>query len=64
MLAKDLTQKTVDELNTLGAEIQTKLRDARFKIGTHQLKKVSEVSLLKRDMARIKTVLRHLAPRA
>ena len=64
MLAKDLTQKTVDELKALVADLETKLRDARFKIRTHQFKKVSDVSVLKRDLARVKTVLRQSAPRA
>ncbi len=64
MLAKDLILKTVDELKTLVAELEAKHRDARFKVSTHQLKKVSEMSALKRDLARIKTAIRHLAPRA
>lgn len=60
MLAKDLKQKSVEELNTLAAELAAKIRDAGFRLATRQLTKVSEVAAYKRDLARVKTVLRGL----
>lgn len=64
MLTKDLTQKSVDELKALKAELEAQVSTLRFKIATRQHTKVSDVSVLKRDLARIATVLRQLAPRA
>ncbi len=64
MLTKDLNQKSVDELKTLKAEIEAQLCSMRFKISTRQLTKVSQVSPLKRDLARIATVLRQQSLRA
>lgn len=63
MIAKDLTQKSAEELKTLASELEAKLRDARFKLATHQLKNTSEVSAMKRDLARVKTVLTQLSSR-
>lgn len=63
MIAKDLLQKSAEELKTLASELEAKLRDARFKLATHQLKNVSEVGAMKRDLARVKTVLTQLSSR-
>ena len=60
MLAKDLKQKSVEELNTLAAQLAANIRDAGFRLATRQLTKVSEVAAYKRDLARVKTVLRGL----
>ncbi len=60
MLTNDLKQKSVEELNTLAAELAAKIRDAGFRLATRQLTKVSEVAAYKRDLARVKTVLRGL----
>lgn len=60
MLTNDLKQKSVEELNTLVAELAAKIRDAGFRLATRQLTKVSEVAAYKRDLARVKTVLRGL----
>ncbi len=64
MLAKDLKQKTNEELTTLAQELEAKLRAARFSLVTRQLTKVSEVGAMKRDLARVKTVLRASKPQA
>ena len=63
MFAKDLRSKTLDELKTLASECSANLRDMRFKLATHQLKKTSEVSALRTYLARVKTVLRELTQR-
>ncbi len=64
MLAKDLKQKTTEELQSLAQELEAKLRGARFSLVTRQLKNVSEVGAMKRDLARVKTVLRQSKPQA
>lgn len=64
MLAKDLKQKTNEELQALIPELEAKLRASRFSIVTRQLKNVSEVGAMKRDLARVKTVLRQSKPQA
>ncbi len=64
MLINELRSKTVDELNVLVGEIEAKLRDARFKLATRQFPKVSEIAVWNTDLARVKTVLRSLTPRA
>ncbi len=64
MLAKDLKQKTNEELQSLAQELEAKLRGTRFSLVTRQLKNVSEVGAMKRDLARVKTVLRQSKPQA
>ncbi len=64
MLAKDLKQKTNEELQSLIQELEAKLRASRFSIVTRQFKNVSEVGAMKRDLARVKTVLRQSKPQA
>lgn len=63
MIAKDLLQKSVEELKALASELEAQIRDARFKLATHQLKNVKQVAVFKRDLARVKTVLTQLSSR-
>jgi len=57
MKTKELRQKSEKELQTLLAESRDKLREMRFKVAQRQLKKVSDVKQVKREIARIITVL-------
>lgn len=54
---KDLKNKKEGELHNLLAENRNKLRELRFKDANKQLKTVHEISELKKDIARILTLL-------
>lgn len=58
MKAKDLHQKTEHELKSLLAEKREKLRELNFDIHLKQSKNVRDVRKLKRDIARILTILK------
>jgi ribosomal protein L29 len=57
MDAKELRQKTVQELETLVAELRGSLHDAEFRVASRQSGKVRELRTMKRDLARVLTVL-------
>ncbi len=57
MDAKELNQKQPDELRRLVNELSAQLRDLRFKIATRQWSKVRAIRVVKKDIARIRTVL-------
>ncbi len=57
MDAKELTQKNAEELRRLAAELQTEIRDLRFKIATRQALKVRTIRHKKRDLARVQAAL-------
>lgn len=54
---KDLSTKSETELHKILAEQREKLRDLRFKDSRRQLKNVREIRLIKKDIARILTLL-------
>jgi large subunit ribosomal protein L29 len=56
--AKEMRSRSVEELERLGRETAEQLFRARIKNATHQLDKSSEIGAARREMARIKTVLR------
>lgn len=57
MDAKELRNKSREELVRMVAELEATIRDLRFKTATRQLTKVRDVRKAKRDLARIKSVL-------
>lgn len=57
MEAKELLQKQPDELRRMASELRAKLRDLRFKVATRQWSKVRTVRELKKDLAKVETVL-------
>jgi len=57
MEVKELKNKSVKELNTLLNFLQENLRDLRFKNNSKQLKNVREIRKVKKDIARVLTVL-------
>ena len=61
MKTKELRQKSEKELTKLLNESQDKLRDMRFKVAQRQLKKVSDVSVIKKDVSKILTILKEKA---
>jgi large subunit ribosomal protein L29 len=54
----DIRDKSVEELNTLVGEIRVELFKARIQNHTNQLDSTAKLRGLRRDIARIKTVLR------
>jgi ribosomal protein L29 len=63
MDAKELRQKTKTELRALEAELRDDLHQMVFSVATRQNKKVRDLRRLKRDLARVLTILQE-APQA
>lgn len=57
MELKELKKKTIPELQKLLFESRDKLRELKFKDANRQLKNVREIRSLKRDTARILTLI-------
>ncbi len=58
MKAKDLRERTTEDLNTLKASIEKDLFSYRMKNWTDQLEDTSLLNKTRRDIARIETILR------
>ena len=58
MKASELNNATVAELESKTAELTKELFNVRFQLHTGRLENTSKLSLLKKDIARVKTVLR------
>jgi large subunit ribosomal protein L29 len=58
MKAKELKQKTKGELELMLKENREKLRSLRFDLASKKLKKTDELSKVKKEIARILTVLK------
>lgn len=58
---KDLIKKTPKELQTLLKEKQTALRAFRFSVAGSNARNVKEGSVLRKDIARIMTILNNSA---
>ena len=54
---KDLRLKPDEELNQLLSESQKKLRELRFNLASGKVKNVRTIRALKKDIARILTIL-------
>lgn len=61
MLVKDLRTKTNEELLKLVADLKAELFTLRFKNSTGQLDQPHKISLVKKDIARVFTVLNEKA---
>jgi large subunit ribosomal protein L29 len=55
--AKELRIKPEEELNQLLSESQKKLRELRFNLASGKVKNVRTIRVLKKDIARILTIL-------
>ncbi len=60
MKAQELRQKSSDELNTLLLDLHREQFNLRMQKGSGQLSKPSQIQAVRRDIARIKTVLTEL----
>jgi large subunit ribosomal protein L29 len=58
MMVKELREKSVDELHTIGGEKRRELFDLRFKHFTGQLVDTAALGVARRTIARIETVIR------
>ena len=58
MKVKEIRQKSDKELQKLLLTLRDKLRDLRFKIASKQLKNYKEMGKIKRDVAKILTVIK------
>jgi large subunit ribosomal protein L29 len=54
---KELKVKSKEELNKLLSDNRDKLRDSRFKVANRQLKDVRGIRKIKREIARMLTIL-------
>ena len=58
MKAKEFVDMTPEQLNDKVAELKTELFNLRFQLATGQLQNHQQITSVKRDIARAKTVLR------
>jgi large subunit ribosomal protein L29 len=59
--AKELRTKNPDQLKKILAERQERLRHVRFQVSSREIKNLRELRFLRREIARIHTVLTALA---
>lgn len=58
MKAKELRNKSVDELNKSVGDLKTELFNLRFQLATGELDNPMRINTVKKDIARVKTVIR------
>ena len=56
----ELRAKTIEELDTDLKDKKSELFNLRFQLATGQLENTASISALKRDIARVKTIIRQL----
>jgi large subunit ribosomal protein L29 len=61
MFAKELRELSVEELNAKLAELLAEQFKLKFSLKTGQLKDVSSLKKVRRDIARVRTVLTQVA---
>ncbi|MCK5898425.1 MAG: 50S ribosomal protein L29 [Methylococcales bacterium] len=61
MIASELRQKTKEELNTLLVELSKEQFNLRMQKGSGQLTKSDQVKKVRRDIARVHTILNEMA---
>ncbi len=54
---KELKTKTIAELHNILSDFREKLRDFRFKDSSKQLKNIRGIRVLKKDIARVLTLI-------
>ena len=58
MKASELRELTVDELQTKLTELKEELFNLRFQLAVNQLENTSRIGAVKKDIARVSTILR------
>ncbi len=61
MKASELRQKSKQELNTLLAELAREQFNLRMQKGTGQIAKPDQIKKVRRDIARVQTILNEMA---
>ncbi|HPE67842.1 MAG TPA: 50S ribosomal protein L29 [Thermotogota bacterium] len=57
MKAKDLRDLTIPELNEKMDQLKRELMNLRFQLALNQLDNANKIQLVKRDIARVKTII-------
>jgi len=57
MKASEIRQKSADELNSMLIELRKQQFDLRMQLGTGQLASPHQLRQVRRDIARVKTIL-------
>ncbi|UKL14604.1 50S ribosomal protein L29 [Dissulfurimicrobium hydrothermale] len=60
MPAKELRMLTVEELIKKESDLRHELFNLRFQHGTHQLENIMRIRSVRRDIARIQTIINEL----
>ena len=60
MKANELRKLSVEELNTKLADLKAELFNLRFQLAINQLENPMRISAVKKDIARVSTVLRQI----
>ena len=60
MKASELKELTVEELQTKLTELKTELFNLRFQLAVNQLENSSRIGSVKKDIARVSTILRQM----
>ena len=58
MIASEIRQLTAEELNTKLNDLKAELFNLRFQLAINQLENPMRISAVKKDIARVKTVIR------
>lgn len=64
MKAAEIRELTADELNTKLADLKAELFNLRFQLAINQLDNPMRISAVKKDIARVKTIIRENELRA
>ncbi len=64
MKAKELREMSAQELSTKLVDLKGELFNLRFQLATGQLENTSMINRVKKDIARVKTILRETELRA
>jgi large subunit ribosomal protein L29 len=62
MNATELKEKTLDQLQEMLADLKKEAFNLRFQAATNQLENTSRMRSVKKDVARVKTIINQVAP--
>ena len=62
MNATELKEKTLDQLQEMLADLKKEAFNIRFQAATNQLENTSRMRSVKKDVARVKTIINQVTP--
>jgi large subunit ribosomal protein L29 len=62
MNATELKEKTLDQLQEMLADLKKEAFNLRFQAATNQLENTSRMRSIKKDVARVKTIINQVTP--